>query len=380
MKRHVISIGYGRHMFTEGDGERARLLECARAVPSFHAIIFSRSTHALSEQSVSEHFFLYPTHSISSITMIVDAIRVGLRIVRNAPRGTEWCVTAQDPLGAGVAGYVLSRMLHCPLVIQEHGDIFSGSYWKSEKTSNRLWYWIARALIRKAERVRVVSRRVQEHIVALGVKKEKVILLPVYTDAGAWSAALPKTDLRVLYPGASTIVLSVARFVPQKNLALLITGFKVLHASDNRALLVLVGKGDEESHVSDLITEHGFSQAVIRMPWTDDVASLMKTADIYALTSNYEGWARVLIEAMMCGLPAVATAVGCAEEIFLHETHGLVVPVGDERLFGGALMRLASDPALRARFGENGRRDVAKLFADREAYAHAWALVYEFSS
>ncbi len=373
MIRNVISIGYGRHMFTEGNSERARLSECARAVPSFHAIIFSRSTHTLSDQSVSEHFFLYPTHSISSITMIVDAIRVGLRIVRNAPRGTEWCVTAQDPLGAGVAGYVLSRMLHCPLVMQEHGDIFSWSYWKSEKASNRLWYWIARILIRKAERVRVVSRRVQEHIVALGVKKEKVISLPVYTDASAWSAALPKTDLRALYPDASTIVLSVARFVPQKNLSMLVRSFAMLYASDSRALLVLVGKGGEESRVSDLITELGLSQAVIRMPWTNDVVSLMKTADIYALTSNYEGWARVLVEAMMCGLPAVTTEVGCVGEYWLHQKHGVAVPVGDIDSFGRALVELSTRKDIRETYSRDAQVAAQRIFGERDAYIEVWA-------
>jgi glycosyltransferase involved in cell wall biosynthesis len=87
----------------------------------------------------------------------------------------------------------------------------------------------------------------------------------------------------------------------------------------------------------------------------DDVAALLRAADLFVLASHREGMPRSIIEAMMTGLPVVATDIrGAREEVMDGET-GLLVPKGDAAALRGALRRLAGDPELRARLGAAGR-------------------------
>jgi glycosyltransferase involved in cell wall biosynthesis len=372
----VLSVSYGRHLFVEGDPERARLARCSEHVAEHHMIVFALARHGLAPSRAGERFTLHPTRSRTRAGMLVDAVRIGTSIVRAAPRGTRWCISAQDPLAAGLAGWLVHALTGQPLLIQEHGDIFAGGHWRAESRANRRWYGIARFLIRRADRVRVVADRVRAHVRALGVPDERIVQLPVLTDVRAFAGRAPAVDLRALHPRASLVVLSVARFVPQKNLALLVRAFARLQREDPRAVLVLVGQGEEESALRAEIARHALGASVTLMPWSADVASLMKTADVYALSSNYEGWARVLIEAMACGLPAVTTDVGCVGQVFLDGEHGRVVPVGDEAAFADALLLLAKDPAARAAMSARGPAAAARLFQDVDAYAEAWAACF----
>ncbi len=376
MQKHILSIGYGRQLFQEGNGERDRLRLCAAAVPSLHQIVFSRSSHGLIEERVSEQFFLVPTNSRASMFMILDAIRLGRRIIRSSPPGTAWCVTSQDPLGAGIAGYFLAKFVGCPFVVQEHGDIFSGLYWRSESWKNRMLYSIARLLVVRADRVRAVSLRVKGHLVALGVSEKKISVLPVFSDLSSVVLREPDSGVRALFPDASLTVLSVGRFVLQKNLSLLLSAFAALRKVHPGARLVLVGEGPLRGRLEKESEVLGIAGALCIVSWTHDVISFMKTADIYALSSNYEGWARVLPEAMAAGLPGVTTEVGCVGEVFLHGAHGVVVPVGDSRAFADALIALANDGEKRAAYSARAARDAAQVFSGIASYADEWAALF----
>jgi glycosyltransferase involved in cell wall biosynthesis len=85
-----------------------------------------------------------------------------------------------------------------------------------------------------------------------------------------------------------------------------------------------------------------------------DLPELLRAADIFVLPSHREGMPRAIIEAMMAGLPVVATDIrGSREEVVDGET-GLLVPVGEPKALGVALERLTQDPALRRRLGDAG--------------------------
>lgn len=98
----------------------------------------------------------------------------------------------------------------------------------------------------------------------------------------------------------------------------------------------------------------------------DDVPALLRAADIFTLPSHREGMPRSIIEAMMTGLPVVATDIrGSREEVVDGET-GVLVPVKDTRSLQSALARLADDPALRARMGGAGRERALALYDEKQ--------------
>jgi len=96
-----------------------------------------------------------------------------------------------------------------------------------------------------------------------------------------------------------------------------------------------------------------------------DVERILRAADIFVLPSHFEGMPRTVAEAMMSGLPVVATAIrGTREQVLDGET-GRLVPVGDVDALAQALSPLIADPSLRERYGAAGRARAEALFDER---------------
>jgi len=88
-----------------------------------------------------------------------------------------------------------------------------------------------------------------------------------------------------------------------------------------RAGLIVVGEGKEKDRLRQQVIKNGLRDNIIFEPWTDDLTSYYKSADLYLLTSNYEGYAMSAVEASLCGCPVVMTDVGCAGEVIRSIGH-----------------------------------------------------------
>ena len=105
----------------------------------------------------------------------------------------------------------------------------------------------------------------------------------------------------------------------------------------------------------------------------EDVPDILRAADVFTLPSHREGMPRSIIEAMMAGLPVVATDIrGSREEVVDGET-GFLAPVRDPAALGLALDRLVRDPALRRRMGAAGRARALALYDERRVIDHQLA-------
>jgi glycosyltransferase involved in cell wall biosynthesis len=108
-------------------------------------------------------------------------------------------------------------------------------------------------------------------------------------------------------------------------------------------------------------------------PYRGSVDPYLAALDLFVLPSAWEALPLSLLEAMSCGLPVLATEVGGTPEVVKDGVNGRVVPHGDELELAVGLLELLSDPLLRARFGEAGRRAhrarfrVERMLDDTEA-------------
>jgi glycosyltransferase involved in cell wall biosynthesis len=101
----------------------------------------------------------------------------------------------------------------------------------------------------------------------------------------------------------------------------------------------------------------------VRLPgFREDVLSLMKSADLFVMSSVTEGLGSAVLDAMAMGLAVVGTHAGGIPEVVVEGETGLLVPPGEPRPLAAAIVRLLEDPALRARFGEAGKNRVAVRF------------------
>jgi glycosyltransferase involved in cell wall biosynthesis len=153
-------------------------------------------------------------------------------------------------------------------------------------------------------------------------------------------------------PSGKTII-AVGRLDNQKGFDLLIDSFSNLAIKHPNWNLMIVGEGSLRSALEKQIQGLKLKSRVFLIGRVGNVGEWYESADIYAMSSRFEGFPNTLVEAMAYGLPAVSFDCDTGpRDIIRHEIDGLLVPVGDVVALTTALDRLMSDKVLRLQFAE----------------------------
>lgn len=155
------------------------------------------------------------------------------------------------------------------------------------------------------------------------------------------------------WPEGAARLLTVGKLKDQKNHHLLIRAFRLL-IQRRAATLMIVGEGPLGEELRAYAREQGVADKVIFAGFTTDPWPYFRSADLFVLSSNYEGYPLVLLEAMRCGLPVVSTDCESGpREILDDGRYGPLVPVGDAEALAAAVEQALDRPAdpesLRAR-------------------------------
>ena len=129
--------------------------------------------------------------------------------------------------------------------------------------------------------------------------------------------------------GFSGIIGTVSRLVPQKDLVTLIRAFSILRDDDKDLTLRIYGEGSEESALKKLVYELALNDCVEFCGKVEDVAGAMQEMDIFVLSSLYEGFGLVLLEAMYNQVPIIASNSKAALEVLTSE-YPLFFKIGDQ--------------------------------------------------
>ena len=178
--------------------------------------------------------------------------------------------------------------------------------------------------------------------------------------------------------GKDTVVIgTVGRLVPQKALHILLEAFAHYRVVAKRpSRLIVVGCGPLEAELKARSLELGIADAVVWPGFREDIPAIISSFDVFALSSHYEGFGIVLLEAMAAGKPVAVTNVSAIPEIVQDGVTGLLSRGGDSCAFSAALLQL-EDKALRERLGMAGRKRVHEFTLGRmidatlAAYAEA---------
>lgn len=136
-------------------------------------------------------------------------------------------------------------------------------------------------------------------------------------------------------------------------------------------LLTVVGEGACRPELEKQVADLGLADRVLLPGWSEDVAGELARADVLVLPSRTEGWPLTVVEAMLAGLPVVATPVGSVAEAVQDGVTGLLVPKDDAPALAGALRRLRDDAGLGTALGRRGR-EVAAATMTAERMAAQW--------
>lgn len=241
---------------------------------------------------------------------------------------------------------------------------------------NRLVDLAYRLTDRLADRTTHVSRVGLERYLAVGaVSPSRAMWVPNGIDISRFRTSSEDRALMrraIDIPQDAFLWLTVAQFRPQKAYDRLIRAF----AEVPHSRLVIVGEGPLRPRMMDLASRLHLLDRITFLGRRGDVESLMRAADAFVFSSNWEGLPLVLLEAAASGLPIVSTDVGGCREIVADGVSGHLTPQGDKAALATSMRELmAEPPEVLLAMGAEGRRRVEATY-DIENVIPQWEELY----
>jgi glycosyltransferase involved in cell wall biosynthesis len=272
----------------------------------------------------------------------------------------------------GLANFVLllaHRIARTPtrVMVTEHINP-TQMYRSQEEPLGGLKRKLIRWLYPAADRIIAVSQGVMEDLVTnFAVPREKIAVIYDPVDLGRIRRLADEPVDHPWFSSVQPVILSAGRMTPQKDFPTLLRAFAVLRR-DYPARLVLLGDGPETARLRGMARNLGVADHTAFMGYQPNPYKYMAKATVFALSSRFEGFGLVLVEAMASGVPVVSTHCPSGpDEILNRGSCGLLVPVGDHRRLASAITRLLLRPDLRRWFAACGRTRANRFSADRIA-------------
>ena len=205
------------------------------------------------------------------------------------------------------------------------------------------------------------TKRAMDYFSARIKNKGRIIYNPVSVHVQAAQQRTPK-------------IVTVGSLKEQKNHRLLIQAFQVILQSHPDYQLWIYGEGELREELEKLICENGLQDNVFLPGTKKDVLERIRDAEVFVMSSDYEGLSNAFLEAMMMGLTVVSTECAGADEIIEDHVNGLLVPTGDRDALAKAILYCIENPAEAKRLGENAAH-TSKSFSFKTVFRQWDALV-----
>ncbi len=166
--------------------------------------------------------------------------------------------------------------------------------------------------------------------------------------------------------GGRKRAIAAGRFVEQKGFDMLIAAFAGIAEDNPDWELVIYGDGGNRGAMEREISRLGLRDRILLPGWTSEMPARMAEADMFVLSSRYEGFGNVVAEALAVGLPVVSFDCESGPgEILRHEVDGLLVPPLDVEALAQGMKRLMQDDALRIRLGSRALEAQERFSVER---------------
>ena len=227
---------------------------------------------------------------------------------------------------------------------------------------------LTRCLHRHIAVSRYVAARLRDRF---HVSAEKIVVIPNAATVVP-RATQPVSRAELASSTAAPIVLSIARLDAQKGIShLLDAAAAVPHAS-----FAIAGDGPDRAALEARVAALGIGDRVRFLGHRRDVAALLAAADLFVLPSLYEGLPLAVLEAMIAGVPVVATAIGGTNEIVRDGETGTLVPPADPAALAAAITATLADRDRAARLASAARSIVEREYSVESTVA-AVARLYD---
>ena len=248
---------------------------------------------------------------------------------------------------------ICRRLLPIKLVTSIHGgDIFpEGRPCSKYSFNSRLLFKTSDLIIAPSRRCRDDFLAIFPHLIAKSHFIHNGINLSELEPA-------PQNSEQTRQP---PYILSIASYDKWKGLDTLIRSFGPLLSFDRRLRLLLAGDGPERKQLEQLAESLGLDGQIDFLGWQgrDQIKQLLLNCDVFVLASRWESFGLVLLEALACRKPVVATNVVGIPEVIEDGKNGLLVEADDPIALAAAIRRILADQELQRHLGANGYKAVS---------------------
>jgi len=224
-----------------------------------------------------------------------------------------------------------------------------------------LMRWLINVTYPKADKILTVSKSIEmvlKEDFNIPPKKLQTIYNPVPIEEIKVKSQ-KEIKLPFLKDDNTQIIISAGRLVKQKRFDMLLRAVSLIRKKQDNVHLIILGEGKLRGELEGLAAQLNISRWVNFVGFKSNPYAWISNADIFVLTSDFEGFPNVLVEAMACGLPVVSTDCPSGPgEIITNGKNGILVPPANEEALAEAILGLLKDEILRKKFSAEGKKRV----------------------
>ncbi|MFN2594740.1 MAG: glycosyltransferase family 4 protein [Actinomycetota bacterium] len=282
--------------------------------------------------------------------------RAARRKLRELIAGGEYDVVHAHGLRAGMDAGRAAQSTSSLRVVTIHNlvraDIVGAARARAYQRAEKL-------AVRDNDRVLAVSQDIARHLEGRSPASHvEVMHLGIESPEGRRrTTGEVRRELKV--PDAVPLLVTVARLDAQKALHVLIDAVKALQP----LTAMVVGTGSLQTELERRVTEAGIADRFKLLGWRDDVSDLVAAADVFCLSSVWEGVPLAAQEAIALDTPVVATDVGGMRDLIEDGVSGRLVPAGDPRSLAAAISDVLDDPERAAGFARAAKAHLSEEFS-----------------
>ncbi len=225
--------------------------------------------------------------------------------------------------------------------------------------------------LRRADRMLCISKEIQDELRSAGFAASRVAMIPNAVDTERFQ---PVDDARrralraaLGLPQEGFLLLFSGRLIQRKGVDVLLRAWAHYADRPPDATILLLGSGassldSTEAELRALAKEHGLDAHVRFLGEHPNALDYLQASDVFVFPSRREGLSNALLEAMSCGLPIVASAIGGTVDVMTHGHDGLLFPSEDAAALAGHLRAVLTDASLRATLGRHARETAVSQY------------------
>ena len=242
------------------------------------------------------------------------------------------------------------------------------------------------ALLKRCDRFVSLSNDMRAELLAHGVAGSRIVTIPNGYDPGRFRPVASLEERRRLrerlgLPPNDRLVIFTGRLLRSKGVPLLIDVWREMSSRLSDASLLIVGSGGNlmgscEQEIRDLVDSGRPGLRIILTGAVRNVEDYLRASDVFVFPTENEAFGISLVEAMACGLPCLATAVGGINDVIQDGVNGLLIEPRNASELADGLWRLLSDPDQAETLGRRGALDASARYA-RQAVARSYVKLFD---